>query len=651
MRDLKLRYVIQLLSNLETQSGKDAKAMVDAQKRVQDALAQTEGKVGRLEKVLLRVAGAGTASAERQAMVLARLAVRYDQVASAAERYAKAAAKAAPQVLAGGAAGAYAVGAMTQRPMEYSTRLAQMSNTAFAQRDVAGRISGKQTLDAAIRAAVRVGGGSRDSAAEALDALIASGTMSPQQAITLLPRLMKGSTASGATPTELGMIGVRSAQSFRIPMEQMDQVLNEAMAAGQAGGFELRDMAKWLPQTMAAGGTAGLGGMGDFRRLLASMQAGVTTAGSKDEAGNNLVNLLAKINSRDTANDFSKQGIDLTGRLASARGNGVNALDAFVDLVDEVASRDKAFVEAKRKLASAGTAGEKTDAANSVLQLLQGKAVGQVIQDRQALMALVAELGQRDYIKSVMQRSRTDTGAIGNAFGVMSQETGFAKQQAANELAFAQDTAFKAVEPVFKGIFTSGSEVARMFPNLSAATVGLVGAFAAATTALGGGAVVGMLAGRGAAAAAGAGAAGAGAGAAGALAGGAGAARLGVAGAAAFAAWQGTRLYSALDDWYNTANRDSMGKGVVLSEDARRRLGQATPTSRERVARGAYLGSIGMPQDITSLGAGGGLSLGTGKLDVAVRVTDDRVTATTQVTQPMSLVKINPGSTNPGSYQ
>ncbi|MBQ0936701.1 phage tail tape measure protein, partial [Ideonella paludis] len=515
MRDLKLRYVIQLLSNLETQSGKDAKAMVEAQQRVQKALSDTEGKVGRLEKVLLRVAGAGTASAERQAMVLARLAVRYDQVASAAERYAKAAAKAAPQVMAGGAAGAYAVGAMTQRPMDYSTRLAQMSNTAFAQRDVAGRIYGKQTLDAAIRAAVRVGGGSRDSAAEALDALIASGTMSPQQAITLLPRLMKGSTASGATPTELGMIGVRSAQSFRIPMEQMDQVLNEAMAAGQAGGFELRDMAKWLPQTMAAAGTAGMGGMGDFRRLLASMQAGVTTAGTKDEAGNNLVNLLAKINSRDTANDFSKQGIDLTGRLAKARGQGVNALDAFVDLVDEVASRDKAFVEAKRKLAAAGTAGEKADAANSVLQLLQGKAVGQVIQDRQALMALVAELGQRDYIKSVMQRSRADTGAINTAFGVMSQETGFAKQQAANELAFAQDTAFKAVEPVFKGIFESGSEVARMFPNLAAATVGLTGAFATAAAALGGGAVGGLLAGRGAAAAAGA-AAGAGAGAAGA---------------------------------------------------------------------------------------------------------------------------------------
>jgi hypothetical protein len=649
MRDLKLRYVVQLLSNLETQSGRDAKAMVEAQKRVQDALEKTSGKVGRLEQFLLRVAGAGTASAERQAMVLARLAVRYDQVASAAERYAKAAAKATPQVMAGGAAGAYAVGAMTQRPMEYSTRLAQMSNTAFAQRDVAGRIEGKQTLDAAIRAAVRVGGGSRDAAAEALDALIASGTMTPQQAIALLPRLMKGSTASGATPTELGMIGVRSAQSFRIPMEQMDQVLNEAMAAGQAGGFELRDMAKWLPQTMAAGSTAGMGGMDDLRRLLASMQAGVTTAGSKDEAGNNLVNLLAKINSRDTANDFSKQGIDLTGRLATARGQGVNALDAFVDLVDEVASRDKAFVEAKRKLASAGTAGEKAEAANSVLQLLQGKAVGQVIQDRQALMALVAELGQRDYVKSVMQRSRTDTGAIGTAFGVMSQETGFAKQQAANELAFAQDSAFKAVEPVFKGIFESGSEVARMFPTLAAATVGLTGAFAAAAAALGGGAVGGMLAGRGAAAAAGAGAAGAGAAGAGAgaaVAGGARFARFGVAGAAAFAGWQSLRLWDAVGQLRDARAQEAEAKrGSFLTPETRARL------ERQRMPLPPGPGLPGQPDLLGVPGMGGGLALGQGKLDVAVRVTDDRVTATTQVTQPMSLVKINPGNTNPGSYR
>ena len=34
------------------------------------------------------------------------------------------------------------------------------------------------------------------------------------------------------------------------------------------------------------------------------------TAGTKDQAGNNLVNLLRKLNSQDTAQDFKKLGID-----------------------------------------------------------------------------------------------------------------------------------------------------------------------------------------------------------------------------------------------------------------------------------------------------------------------------------------------------
>jgi CO/xanthine dehydrogenase Mo-binding subunit len=56
--------------------------------------------------------------------------------------------------------------------------------------------------------------------------------------------------------------------------------LNMAMQAGQAGGFELKDA--WRPQAMAAGATAV--GAGRLQRILASMQASVITAGSKDEA-------------------------------------------------------------------------------------------------------------------------------------------------------------------------------------------------------------------------------------------------------------------------------------------------------------------------------------------------------------------------------
>ncbi|MCP5613365.1 phage tail tape measure protein, partial [Klebsiella pneumoniae] len=81
--------------------------------------------------------------------------------------------------------------------------------------------------------------------------------------------------------------------------------------------------------------------LGDLAVLLGINQASAITAGSTDEAGNNVVNLLAKINSQDAATSAAKivyngKGIDLPGSLVAARGKGINALDAFSGIVDKI---------------------------------------------------------------------------------------------------------------------------------------------------------------------------------------------------------------------------------------------------------------------------------------------------------------------------
>ncbi|MEN2938915.1 hypothetical protein DIBJMFBN_02482 [Mannheimia haemolytica] len=50
-------------------------------------------------------------------------------------------------------------------------------------------------------------------------------------------------------------------QQFGIKEEDIGRVLDMAVAAGQAGSFELADMASWLPQQMAAAKQAGLSGI------------------------------------------------------------------------------------------------------------------------------------------------------------------------------------------------------------------------------------------------------------------------------------------------------------------------------------------------------------------------------------------------------
>jgi TP901 family phage tail tape measure protein len=203
-------------------------------------------------------------------------------------------------VAAGGAAAAYALANPIKQAMTFDERLAHMSNTAFRERDVAGRKFGMNELRTAIDKAQQGGGGTREGAAEALDSMIASGAMSPAQAVSMLPHVTKAASAANADPTQLANIGIRAMQTFKIKSEDMPNVLNMALAAGQAGGFELKDMSKWLPQQMAAATMSGLSGKEGFAKLAALNQAAAITAGSKDEAGNNVVNLLSKINSQDT---------------------------------------------------------------------------------------------------------------------------------------------------------------------------------------------------------------------------------------------------------------------------------------------------------------------------------------------------------------
>lgn len=395
--------------------------------------------------------------------------------------------KGAGQVGSGLAAGGYVASRALAKPMEYERRLAQMANTAYSERDSAGRRAGMAQLDASVTAAVRQGGGTRDEAAEALDKMLASGAIKADTASSLLPVLQKYATASGAGSGDLADIAIRGIQQGFFKPEQAQEALDKAMVAGQMGGFELKDMARWLPQMMA--NAQGMKSMQGFERILASAQASAITAGSKDQAGNNVVNLLAKLNSSDTASDFKKQGIDLSGSLAKARAKGELPIDAFVRLIEEkVVGKDKRFQALKAKAASAkGT--EREGLMNDMADILQASAVGKVVQDRQALLALVAEMGQKGYVAEVLGGMKGAQGAGQTAFDVVASTSAFKGQQVSNEKDIASSRMLAQVQPALNPLLDGMGQLAARYPGLTTATVAAttaIGAMAAAAAAFGG---------------------------------------------------------------------------------------------------------------------------------------------------------------------
>lgn len=384
--------------------------------------------------------------------------------------------------VAGGAmAGVMVAEAPIKRTMEYDRRLAMMSNTAYADQSLAGRKVGMAELDEAIKRAVRYGGGKRDEAADTLDSLISSGALGEgeagrKSAIGMLPTLQRYGTATNTDPQLLGQIAVRAKQTMDIADKDLPLALDMAIKAGQEGGFELKDMARWLPQQMAAAKQAGMSGLPGFAKLLAANQASVITAGSKDEAGNNLVNLLAKINSQDTAVDAKKikidgKSIDLAGSLAAAREKGVNPLDAFANLVDKVVSQDKRYVAAKAK-AETATGDEKKAALNDVGNLLEGSAIGKLIQDRQALMALVGYMGNRQYVRNIEAKLPTAGGTGDQNFQMIENTSSHQMERSANEKAFAEQDAMSGFNRVLGDTAGKLADYAEKYPGLGASLVG-----------------------------------------------------------------------------------------------------------------------------------------------------------------------------------
>lgn len=382
--------------------------------------------------------------------------------------------------IAGLAAGATAAVMVLAQPMkkqmDYDRSLAMTANTAFAERDVAGRIAGKAELNSAVKSAVEISGGTKEDALGALDTMLASGAVKADTAMKLLPTLQKGATATGASTDDLAKIAISAMQQFDISEDKIGEVLDKAVAAGQAGNFELADMARWLPQQMAAGKSAGLKGMAGFEALLVANQQARVTAGTSDEAGNNLVNLLAKLTSKETNDRFEKlkikgkdgkeHGVDFIGSMEAQKKKGKNSIEAFVSIMDQVIGQDDKYRELQKKLKGA----KKEDQAkllDEMTNLVEGTAIGQIISDRQALMALLGIRNNVDLGKEVKESLDKSEGAVETSHAVIKDTNSYKTEDAKNNVDFAQMEGMKGFNDALGDVSVKIAEYAKAYPDLT----------------------------------------------------------------------------------------------------------------------------------------------------------------------------------------
>ncbi|ECO7340893.1 phage tail tape measure protein, partial [Salmonella enterica] len=337
---------------------------------------------------------------------------------------------------------------------------------------------------------------SKEGVMDAANELLANG-LSEKEVNALLPSITRSASAGKTDPVQLAKIATSALQSFKIPKEQMGRAMDMILAAGQAGGFEQSDMAKWLPAQMAAGSNIGMSGLDGLKKILGLNEVSVTTAGSKDEAGNNVVNLLAKIGSQDAARAAARiringKGIDLPGTLAKARENGMDPLQAFAGVINKVVGQDKRYQKLQKELEKLPK-GDKTGrdkTLDAMLAILKGAGLGKIVADRQALMALTAYMNGGDYVKRVnteiekqQYRKPGEKSATDLNFEFNSQQPWYKADQAKNAWDFAQMDAVKGPAHLV-GTFAGGlADAAEKFPGLATAVAGATTAIQAMTQA------------------------------------------------------------------------------------------------------------------------------------------------------------------------
>lgn len=380
---------------------------------------------------------------------------------------------------AGVMAGAMVLREPVKKAMSYDRELAMVANTAFSDRHAEGRIAGKKQLHEAVKTAVETGGGTKEEALNSLNALLASG-MKAETAISLLPTLQKGATATGTRPEDLAAITISALQNG-IEEADIGKALDMAIAAGQAGQFELDDMARWLPQQMAAASQMGLKGLEGFEALLIANQQARVTAGTNDEAGNNLVNLLSKITSKETVERLEKyEYTDQKGKKRSInylksmevyKSQGKNSLEAFTSIMDDVIGSDAGYKKLQARLKNA----KKEDQAkilDEMTTMAEGTAIGQIISDRQALMALLAIRNNVQLGQEVKESVAKSEGATETSYKVIADTNDFKTEKAKAQFEFGQMEGLSGFNNALGSTAETLSEYMSKYPDLTAAVAG-----------------------------------------------------------------------------------------------------------------------------------------------------------------------------------
>lgn len=254
----------------------------------------------------------------------------------------------------------------------------------------------------------------RNELADAVNQMVAGG-MDLDRALNFAPLVAKFSIGQGATTVETAkMIQALQQNAEIVDPKQMSKALESIAYLGKEGSFESVDMARWFPVLLAEMKKIGITGQDSVTQLGAMLQVQMKTAGSSDEAANNLKNWFSKIGSGETERNYAKAGVDYQAKMREAIGKGWSTLEASFVLARAYIERvDPA--KAKQLAAAAKQFNSEMDPGKRQAQMAafaETMKTGDLFNDMQVKAALTAYMQNAELYSNLKRNAQQASGEI-----------------------------------------------------------------------------------------------------------------------------------------------------------------------------------------------------------------------------------------------
>lgn len=362
--------------------------------------------------------------------------------------------------------------------------------------------------------AVRKGHGTVEGVSEAAGILSASGIYDKISDLREpLIAVAKSAFAAGASESDMAKL-VQQIKQFGIAPNRTQAALDRMTASGFAGGFELKDMAQFLPEVLATATGAGFSGEKGLNTVTTHLQLARKYTGTPGEAKTNIEDLYGLINQKHFKDaiaknipirdgDPTKLGkkgktvFDLTQYLVNNKLKGIDTTDAIANLMNRELSTNKEYNKLNNDLSVAlkNKNAEQAERIKQAIELVIKGQFGDIFHNKQSLSgisSIVTGMKNGSY-QEIDNKSWNGLGSVDRVADIKGDNE-FAQAAALQqETILAQVKLYESVNGKL-GEFEKGLVgVMQNNQGLTAATIAATGALTVLAATAGGASLAGVL--------------------------------------------------------------------------------------------------------------------------------------------------------------